>query len=257
MIELQNLAKYRRCLLGKTNLLVVRGNITPVIAGMGVYNSRYKIDPPEANLEPAIKELLSGAALSAVSLADRESWGWSLTFAGMQAGFFIGVEPEGMICLRVLSASEYKASGMVQRQKAGLSMTQSHVEPRTANPGEVVEQYFNEVIQTKTRVMMRENGEGLLVQSLPGGNFDAVKDLDAERLFSFVNDGIASGEAVEAGEVLVFYECRCSGKMISGMVESMSESDRKELFAGSRQIRIECPRCGREYTVTRTEKTVH
>lgn len=251
MIEMQNLAKYRRYLLKETNLLVVRGGIAPVIAGMDIYNLRYGIAPPQKDLRSSVQELLASAALAAVSLADRESWGWSLSFNGMKVGFFVGVEPEGMICLRILGTEDKPASGLIQRQKSGLPMTQSHIEPRTTSPRDTVEQYFSEVDQTKTRLVIGENGEGVLVHSLPDGNFDTVKDLGTNELFAFIDNAIDTGNAKEAGEVLVFYECRCSDAMISRMVENMNESDRKELFGDSQQLEIECPRCGRGYIVTR------
>jgi hypothetical protein len=256
MIELQNLAKYRRYLLKGTNLLVVRGGIAPVISGMHVYNSRHNIAPPQEDLKSLINELLASTALCAVSLADRESWGWSLSFKGMKAGFFAGIEPEGMICLRILGADGERASCLIQRQKAGLPLTQSFIKPRTQSPRDAVEQYFSEVDQTKTRMVIREDGEGVLVHSFPGGNFNAVKELNADELFAFIDSSIEKGDAKDAGEVFIFYECRCSEEMISRMVENMNESDRRDLFGDLQRLEIECPRCGRQYTVTRTDRKI-
>ncbi len=257
MFELKNLAKYRRYLLGESNLLIVRGGIAPVIVGMNDYNSRYGIESPQEDLKSSMVELLAGAALSAVSLSDRESWGWSLTFKGMGNGFFVGVEPEGMICLRIVDADGEKASGMIQRQKAGLPLTQSHITPRTQSPRDAVEQYFAEGVQTKARLGIRENGDSVLVHSLPEGNYDAVKDLDTNALFRFVDRVIDKENVKEAGEALIFYECRCSEGMITGMVENMNESDRNEMFGDLQQLEIECPRCGRKYTVTRMDREIH
>jgi hypothetical protein len=257
MLELKNLAKYKRYLLEATNLLVVRGSIAPVIAGMGVYNLRHKIAPADGELIPSIQELLAATALSAISLSERESWGWSLTFKGISAGFFVGIEPEGMICTRALDADTEKASCMIQRQKAGLNMTQSHIKPRTQSPRDTIEQYFAEVEQTKTRLAIREDGEGVLVQSLPGGNFDAIKDLRTDELFEFIANAIGSGQVKELGEVLMFYECRCSETMISKMINNMLEPDRKDMFGDLPQLEIECPRCGRKYRVARTEESIH
>ena len=257
MSELKNLAKYRRYLLKKSNLLIVRGGIAPVITGMKTYNTRYNIDPPQEELKSFIMELLAGAALSAVSLSDRESWGWSLTFKGMETGFFVGVEPEGMICLRTVDADMDEASCMIQKQKAGLPLTQSHIHPRTQSPGDAVEQYFEEVDQTRNRLEITADGEGVLVHVLPNGDFGVVKDLGSDALLPFIDDLIDEGKVGEAGEVLIFYECRCSEEMISRMVEKMNESDRRDMFGDLLQLKIECPRCGRKYTVTRKEQKVH
>jgi hypothetical protein len=257
MLELKNLAKYRRYLLESANLLVVRGSISPVIAGMRAYNLRYRIAPPQEELNFLIRELLAAAALSAVSLAVRESWGWSLTFKDMDVGFFVGVEPEGLICLRVRDAEPGKASAMIQRQKAGLPLTQSHISPRTGNPRDVVEQYFLEVEQTRTRLEVKEDGDGILVHALPGGNFDAVQALGENELSGYVDGAIGSGSAKELGEVLVFYECRCSEEMISRMVDTMGAADRRDMFGDLPHVEIECPRCGRKYTVARPDSRIH
>jgi hypothetical protein len=257
MSELKNLAKYKRYLIEDTNLLVVRGSIAPVITGMGDYNSRHGIAPSPEDLRALIQELLAATALSAVSLAARESWGWSLTFKGMNIGFFIGVEPEGMICLRILEAETEKASAMVQRQKAGLPMTQSHITPQTRSPRETVEQYFSEVDQTRTRLEIREDGDGILVHALPGGNFDAVKDISSDQLFMHLDNAIGAGGVKALDEVLLFYECRCSDDVIIRMIENMAERDRKDLFGDLKHVEIECPRCGRKYTMARTDISIH
>jgi hypothetical protein len=247
MMELRHLAKYSRFLLEKTNLLIVRGGIEPVLSGMRAYNERHNIATSDVKPDVPVRELLAAAAVSAVSLADRESWGWSLTFKGSKVGYFVGVEPEGMICLRAVDAGGERASVIVQRQKAGLPLTQSFLKPRNANPRNIAEQYFSEVVQIKTRAAIREDGEGILVQALPGGDFDFVQDLNPEELFSFADSSIDRMNAKNVGEVLLFYECRCSEAMISRMIQNMKEADRRDLFRDSNQIEIECPRCGRKY----------
>jgi hypothetical protein len=257
MIELKNLAKYKRYLLPEANLLVVKGSVAPVITGMGVYNSRHQIAPPNNELNPLIQELLAATALSAVSLAERESWGWTLAFAGVHFGYFVGVEPEGMICVRIFDAEAGRASGLIQRQKSGLPMTQSHIAPRTQSPRDVVEQYFSEVDQIKTRLAIREDGEGVLVQALPGGNFDIVKELGTEELLRNIDNAIRTGSVKELGEVLFFYECRCSEEMIFGMVANMKDADRRDLFGDLQQLEIECPRCSRKFMVPRTDQGPH
>ena len=72
-----------------------------------------------------------------------------------------------------------------------------------------------------------------------------------------IDDSINNGNVKPAGEVLIFYECRCSDEMISRMVENMSAPDRQEMFGDLLQLEIECPRCGRKYAVTRPDTNVH
>lgn len=257
MLELKNLAKYKRYLIQNSHLLVVRGNIVPVIAGMHAYNLRHGIASPPQEWNALIQELLAATALCAVSLAERESWGWSLAFKGMDAGFFVGIEPEGMMCLRIREAGTGKASVMVQRQKAGLPMTQSHISPKTGSPRDMVAQYFAEVDQTKTRLEVKGDGDCILVHALPGGDFDAVRDLGVQDLFDYLDTAIVEGRGKELGEVLLFYECRCSDEMISRMVGNMAAKDQRDMFGDLQHVEIECPRCGRKYLVARPDSSVH
>jgi len=257
MVGLQNLAKYRRYLIQDANVLVVRGGIKPVMEGMKAYNSRHGITPPPDTLIPMIQELLAATVLAALSLADRESWGWSLTFQGMRTGFFVGIEPEGMICLRVRDADARKASATVQRQKAGLPMTQSHITPLTTSPRDLVEQYFAEAVQVRTRLGVRADGESVLVQALPGSRFNAVSESGPDGLFNFVEKAAAEGRAKELGEALIFYECRCSEALIHRMLNGLQEAEKDDLFGDQTHVGIECPRCGRKFEVARTETIIH
>ncbi len=254
---MNHLALYKRSLDQEHHLLVVRGNVAPMLAGMKAYHERHGIEPPQPNLGSLTRELLAATALGALSLAERESWGWSLTFEGMDVGFFVGIEPEGMVCVRARTAETSRASIMVQRQKEGMPMTQSHLRPRTRSPRDMVEQYFAEVVQTKTRLEITEAGEGILVHALPGGRFDMVEALEPGGVIRYFDSAAAAGRLRELGEVVLFYECRCSDEMVLDMILGMPEPDLRELFGDLPQIEIECPRCGRRYSMARTDVSVH
>lgn len=257
MPELKNMARFKRYLIQDKDLLMVRGSIAPVMAGMHEYNSRHGIPLPPEELTPLIQELLATTALAAVSLAERESWGWSLTFNGMDIGFFVGIEPEGMICVNVLAAPPQRASVMIQKQKAGLPLTQSHISPRSRTPRDLVQQYFAEVDQTRSRLEVMESGEGILAHALPGGNFDAIRGLNRDMLFSYFDSALSTGRVSELGEVLLFYECRCSESMILRMFDNITEAEREDLFGDLQSVEVECPRCGRRYRVERRDSTIH
>jgi len=107
------------------------------------------------------------------------------------------------------------------------------------------------------RMEVKEDGEGILVHALPGGNFDAVRELDAHRLFSYVDSALDAGRVKELGEVLLFYECRCTDAMISRIIDNMEEADRRDMFGDLPHVEIECPRCGRKYTVASKDKSIH
>ena len=82
-----------------------------------------------------------------------------------------------------------------------------------------------------------------------------VSSLSEGELFEFVDSEVKKGDAKEVGEVILFYECRCSLEMISKMIQEMGEDDREEVWGDLVELQIECPRCGREYSLKRSERS--
>jgi redox-regulated HSP33 family molecular chaperone len=113
------------------------------------------------------------------------------------------------------------------------------------------------VDQTTTRLEITAYGGIVLVHAISNSDLSAVKDLNGDERLFFIDSSIENRNVKQSGEVFLFYECRCSEEMISRMVEKMSKSDRRDLFGDRLQLEIECPRCGRKYTVTRKDRKVY
>ncbi len=252
---MKDLAKYSRYLWEEENLLIVMGQLSPVIAGMKAYNARYGILDSDSESLPQIERLLGATGLAALSLAERESWGWTITLPGSSVGFFVGVEPEGMICCRVREVDPGHPSVAVQRQKADKPLTQSLFEPPDGDPVNVVHGFFKEVEQTRTRLVVCEDGQNLLVQALPGGRFEKVTSLDDGDLVELISKKATGGELKPLNEVLLFYECRCHDEMILDMIDKLPKNRQCELWGNLRELEIECPRCGRMYVVKKNTLT--
>ena len=233
-------------------LLVVRGNFAEVLTCRDLYHQRHNIPP--ADSEGRLEQLMAAAGLAAVSLADRESWGWSLTLEGSAAGMFCGVEPEGMVCGLQREAPGDRVAGALQRQKGDGPLVQSAFEPRGDCPVAAVEQYFGVVEQIPTRLVVSGDWECALVQTLPGGDLATVQGLDDAQLLQQLQDSADAGELGEAGEVVLFYDCRCDDEMILQMITSLPAPQRAELWGEDPQIEVVCPRCGRTYAVQRPFK---
>ena len=246
-----HLGKYFRYLWEEKDLLIVEGRFSEVAVSRRLYEERHGVVVADASADKKLVELMGAAALAAVSLADRESWGWTVTFEDAPFGYFVGVEPEGMICGRVREADTTKNAALIQRQKAPAPLTQSHFEPRTADPAATVQQYFEQSVQVKTRIVLDEEASGVLVQSLPGGRFEAVSGMEDAELLALLRKLAADQVLKPVGEVLVFYECRCDDEMVLNMVTSLPEKERREIFGDGNTLTMECPRCGRTYEIQR------
>lgn len=249
--ELQ-LGKYYRYLWEDPQLMVIIGYFPKVLVSKKLYEQQHGIKPPSDATKPVLHRFMGACALAAVSLADRESWGWTVTLPGSDVGFFCGMEPEGIITARVRPAPSARRALYVQRQKGKQPMTQSLLEPELSDPAAAVTLYFEQTAQLETRIALDDECSGVLVQPLPGGRFDEVKKLPDDKLLELCRQTAGRGELSPMGEVLVFYECRCDDQMILDMLTALPETERAALWGDLPSITVECPRCGREYTIQRT-----
>lgn len=248
-----HLGKYYRYLWEDTNLLAVIGYFPEVLRSKELYEERHHIAPPPETARTALYRLMGAAALAAVSLAERESWGWTLTLPGADIGFFCGVEPEGIITAHARPAPPARKAVYVQRQKGKAPATQSLLEPEGDDPAAAVTLYFDQGVQTETRIALDDEFSGVLVQPLPGGRFAEVENLEGDKLIDLFRQMASRGELKPMGEVLIFYECRCDDTVIQDMITSLPAAERAAIWEDQSSLSIECPRCGREYTIQRPD----
>ena len=246
-----HLGKYRRYLWEKPNLLVVLGDFPEVVVSKKLYEERHGISEVAGDERETLERIMAAACLAATSLAQRESWGWTLTLPDSPHGFFCGVEPEGMICGTVKEAPRERGSVHLHRQKADGPLMESHYAPESEDPVAAVQRYFEQVEQIRTRMALDPDGSGVLVQALPEGDFDSVVDLADREMISLCRQKAQDGDFTPLQEVLMFYECRCDDKMILDMITTLPDAAREELWGDEKELNIECPRCARKYVLTR------
>ncbi|MGR9114901.1 MAG: Hsp33 family molecular chaperone HslO [Gammaproteobacteria bacterium] len=132
------------------------------------------------------------------------------------------------------------------------------------NIAEALETYFNQSEQLNTRIWLCADDEragGLLLQELPGENYDGegwerivmladtltdreLLELDCEtllhRLFSQEKVRLFDPEPVE-------FQCNCSKAKIEATLESMGQNELHAILAEQGDIRVDCEFCGRRY----------
>ncbi len=246
-----HLAHYFRYHWEQPNLIVVTGEAGEIWKGYSDYRRRYEIPAAEPEGTAMLERLFAAAGLAAVSLAEAEWWGWSVTFLHSPTGLFCGIEPEGMVCGTVLESNPSKNLVVVQRQGKKSPMTQSHFSLMTLDPVEAVERYFEEAEQTMIRIAVDGHGRSALLRPMPGGNFDDISGLSDDELISRCFGLAADGTIKKLDEVLLFYECPCNRQQIIKMLRSLPESQLGELWGDLDRLEVSCPRCRRKYTVER------
>lgn len=251
-IDSQYLSHYHRLLWEEPNCLVVVGDLSGATRGREAYVGGFGIQVREdGELDDLLLRLLGAAGLAAVSLSERESWGWTLALPGIPVGLFCAVEPEGRICGRIRAADVERKTAAIQRKRPDGPLVQSHLEPPSVDPADTVQRYFTNVVQVPTRIEQDADGRGALVQALPGGTLGGLEEPEP-RAFVDRCFALADEEATKRlDEVLLFYDCRCSDERILEMLASLPDAQRRELWGDRTSLETECPRCGRTYTVRR------
>jgi hypothetical protein len=247
----EHLAHYNRYLWKSPNLIVVTGEADKIWKGRTAYHASHAMTAEAAGPAVLLNRLLAAAGLAAVSLPQRESWGWSVSMPGMDEGLFCGVEPEGMICGRVLGNKKTQGLCVVQRQGEKSPLAQSHVTLITQDPVEAVERFFEEAEQTLIRIAVDDAGRGALLRPMPGGAFEAINGLSDDQIIERIFALAGGGSMQHLEEVLLFYECPCSPEKIHAMVKALPADQSSQLWGDLKQLDIACPRCGRYYEVSK------
>jgi len=251
---MKHLSHYYRYLWQGPELIVIVGDAAKLWQGFQEYEEKYHTAFGDNDESKAVRRLLAGAGLAAVSLPERESWGWTLSLPGSNSGLFCGLEPEGMACVSLRRSVADSNAAVVQRQKEKSPMTQSHYTLNSADPVQAVEQYFEASAQMLVRVAVLDDGRGVFVQPMPGHDFGPLDGLSDIELVEQCTALSENEQAKLLDEVVLFYDCRCSDTMILEMVTSLPSQQRVELWKDSSTLTINCPRCNRAYTLNKTLK---
>ncbi len=240
-----------RYLWDDANLVVVLIEAKPLWETLREYRSYYHLPELPAEQALALDQALAVAAMANVSLAEKESWGWSLALPGLPFGLFIGAEPEGMVIGRVMPRTRDEAKAAVQRRKKDKDATQSYYEPLSADVFQAMEGYFDHSEQVPTRLFVNEDGRGALVRMMPQGDFDRVANLPGpelvDQLFALRDDETLR----RLEEFRSFTQCLCTDEYILNMITSLPQAHRQALWGDEPKLEIECPRCGRMYVLRR------
>lgn len=176
----------------------------------------------------------------------------------------------------------------VQRVSSGAPVRQTSLIPADTVVEHLVEQYFEESEQLPARIAIRGD-EGLMALSMPDARWEEVKDLKSAELFDLFHGllrdglsvfenaedpelekltkaeriqqqfksvrgvamGVACGDLKLMHEAVFYYGCRCDEERIRGMIEALPQPQREALWGDLSSLDVECPRCGRKFTIGR------
>ncbi len=247
------LAPVERYLWKEKNLIVVKGTFSELLRGRKEYEAHHGID--SQNHGETLDALACLAALTACSQPDPFSWAFSINTPDSKldigTGFFVAAEPQGMIVARHLPTTRKEWMVTVQRAKTGEQPSQSSFLPKKGgDPVRVFEQYFETSEQRECRIALDPTtAKGVLFQSMPEGHLEELQEASAEELLNLVEKLLEDEKLTRLAEHRMFYECLCTDEYVLNMLTSLPISQQEELWEGQESLRIECPRCSREFVI--------
>jgi len=227
------LSHYSRYLWQGPELVVIAGDAARLWQGCEDYGRQHAIAPGGPDGRAALRRLLAAAALAAVSLPERESWGWTLALPGTTLGLFCAMEPEGMACACLRQSAPGADTAVVQRQKEKSPLTQSTFTLTDADPLRAVEGYFASAAQMLVRLAVLDDGRGAFVQPLPGHGFGPLDGLGDSELVEQCFSLHERDRVKLLDEVVLFYGCRCSDEMIINMFREFASKYNIYIIGGS------------------------
>lgn len=283
------LALYRRYFWEKKNItFVYTASVDKLFASRDAYNTACGIHTAEsADQRRDLEVLMLCASLAAESQMTRDTWGWTVRLPFKSYGLFCGIETDGSLCCRTTSLpaaarDDVVGAIAVQRVENNAPVRQTMLIPRDTDIRLIVEQYFDESEQLPARVALSET-EGLLALSMPQAAWNEVEKLSEkellEKFHKLLTEGevheekqvydeadvaarvkaqyekLKSGSALSHGdlkcthEAVFFYDCRCSEEQMTRMITNLPQAQQKELWKGTNELSIECPRCGRTHVL--------
>lgn len=184
------------------------------------------------------------------------------------------------------AAKDPVGSFAIQRVSTGAPVRQTSLIPRDTSSLYLVEQYFDESEQLPARIAINGD-EALMALTMPNAKWQEVEKLSQQELFDLfhriskefyaeenklptVDDdlseaakriktqfaaakgpkvGIQFGDIKLMHEAVFYYGCRCNEEQMRQMVERLPKSHQDELWNGVDHLDIQCPRCGRNFTL--------
>ena len=227
----------------------MRGQFTPIFTGYYIHLMEHKLSY-SSDLDSQLKDLLAVLTLHLTARPWAETIAWTVNQRAPRVNFFVtGSSTFENITGRLFTKD-------VKEPATNLLFSQTSVsgqEPRTTtvdldsnDPIEWVEHYYRQSEQRPAKCYRLDDENYVLIAAQPDYDEEWFEGLDAKKAAS-----IAEDEQTKVLETRKFYfQCGCSKERILPTLSAWKNKS-EELFQGEDMIKVNCPRCGAHYEVTR------
>lgn len=232
------------------NVLLTRADLSSLyieyylhLADLGL-----KYDP---QIDLTFKELLAAAVLHAVARPWNEKFAWTVNFQEPCANFFVTADNgTGTVTGTIFTENVRETSsnvmfaetirGQEPKRRSVVDFSGSRVFP-------AVEHFYSQSEQRIARFFNIEDEEFWFLSAQP--------DCDESWLLGLKEKTVAELEKDEETSLLekraIRWHCGCEESRMYEVLLPAFRGDQEVLFQGEDSLRMQCPRCGKPYVITR------
>ncbi len=241
------------CLIDRPRDAVLAvGRVDDLFQAYRAHVQRWEGRLPDDLTLTLVRQALAATALHLAVKAPDEFAAWTLNLKAPPLNVFVaGDNSERRLTGRATSrdvktAEESRLYFESQRPKRKPYRSVIKVEGWDALA--IFEQFYERSEQLPSRLFELEDGRFLLVQGLPRVARGWLAGLAREAMPAYLEE---AHEPVETRSYR--FECGCDAQRILAVVRGMFADKPEELFRGDPRVEVQCPRCGRSWTVDREE----
>lgn len=232
------------------NALVTRADFGPLYEDYYLHWLQHGIRFPR-EADDVLKDALAALVLHLASRPQDETVAWTVNFPSPVLGLFVtGSTRPGNVVGRVWSEGvRSTGTGLfcAETRRGNGQVRRSNVEFSTSDFFRAVEVYYAQSEQRPARLFRHGPEDFVMISAQP--------ECDTEWLASLNDEAVRVLDKTEALSLLetraYHFDCGCTAERITSRLSALGRSAVDDLFDGDQTIRVDCPRCGALFEVTK------
>jgi len=232
------------------NALIARADFSELYVDYYLHQGQYGYHHAPEHDE-MLKEALAALTLHCASRPWNEAWAWTIHYHEPLLNLFVTGDNRRGIIVGQIFTENVKDDGRnlfcadLVKEREGSRRSAIEFDP--ADPFSIVEQYYAKSEQRPARYFRHGPEDFVIVSAQPGCDLDWFHALDDEKIRS-----LDQNETLSLLEERSYrWGCGCSPERMFSILAPIMRSDPAGLFGDESVIRISCPRCGAQHTITR------
>lgn len=251
MQPVEQFTKMESIFVRHRNCLLVRGQFTPLFTGYYLHLMEQKLRY-KTNMDQTLKDLLAVLTLHLTARPWAETIAWTVNLRAPRVNYFAtGSSTFENITGRLFTKDIREPDRNLlysQTSVAGEQPRTTTVDVETNDPIDWIEHFYSQSEQRPAKCFRLEDENYTLIAAQPDYDEEWFDGLDAGKAKSVTED-----EQTKLLETRKFhFSCGCSKERILPTLACWRDR-LDELFGAEDKIRVNCPRCGAHYLVTRAD----